>query len=77
MQNDLINIFCEIKVVTGIPRCANSRMLRAAAHASGSALVSQKALIKSFCKSQLPHKFVNKFFILVIVQDQLTDQCGN
>ena len=30
-------------------------------------LISQKVFIKSFCKSQFPHKSVNLFFILVII----------
>jgi hypothetical protein len=34
-------------------------------------------LLKSFCKSQFPHKFVNLFFILVIVKDKLTDLWGS
>ena len=29
--------------------------------------------LRSFCKSQFPHKAVNVFFILVIVKDKLTD----
>ena len=32
---------------------------------------------KSFGKSQFPHKFVNSFFILVIIKDKLTDLWGN
>ena len=28
-------------------------------------------------KSQLPHKFVNFFIILLIKRDKLTDSCGN
>ena len=40
-------------------------------------LVPQKVFIKSFCKSQFQHKFVNLFFILVIVKDKLTDLRGN
>ena len=36
-------------------------------------LISHKLFLKSFCKSQFPHKFVNLFFILDIVMDKLTD----
>ena len=32
--------------------------------------------IKSFCKSQFPHKSVNLFFTLLIVKDKLTDLWG-
>jgi len=32
------------------------------------AIVSQKVFMKSVCKSQFPHKFVNSFFVLVIVK---------
>jgi len=39
-------------------------------------LISHKVFVKSFCKSQFPHKFVN-FFILVIMKDKVTDLCGN
>jgi len=38
--------------------------------------ISQKVFIKSFGKSQFPHKSVNLFFILVIVKDTLTDLWG-
>ena len=40
-------------------------------------IMSQKVFIKSFCKSQFPHKFVNLFFILVMMKDKLMDSCGN
>ena len=36
-------------------------------------LVSRKVLSKSFCRSHFPHKFVNVFFILVMVKDQVID----
>jgi len=36
-------------------------------------LISQKVFIKSFFKSQFPHKSVNLFFILVTMKDKLTD----
>jgi len=39
--------------------------------------VSQKVFMKSFFKSQFPHKSVNLFFILVIRKDKLTDLCWN
>ena len=39
--------------------------------------ISHKVLIKSFCKSQFPHKSVNLFFILIIIKDKLTNLCGN
>ena len=40
-------------------------------------LISQNVFMKSFCKSQFPHKFVNLFCILVIMKNQLTDLCGD
>ena len=43
----------------------------------GSKLISQKVFIKSFCRSQFPHKSVNSFLILVMIKDELTDLCGN
>ena len=39
--------------------------------------ISQKVLIKSCCRSQFPHKFVNFYFILSMMKDKLTDLCGN
>ena len=40
-------------------------------------LIRHKVFIKSFCKSQFPHKSVDLSFILVIIQDKLTSLCGN
>jgi len=40
-------------------------------------VVSQKMFIKPFCKSQVPLKSVNSFFISLILQDKLTNQRGN
>ena len=37
----------------------------------------QKVFIKSFCKSQFPHKSVHLSFIITNVQHKLTDLCGN
>ena len=39
--------------------------------------ISHKGFIKSFCKSQFPHKPVNLFSILVIIKNNLTDLCRN
>ena len=39
-------------------------------------LLSHIAFLRLFCKSQFPHKFVNLFFISVIVKDKLTDLWG-
>ena len=38
---------------------------------------TQKEFIKSFCKSQFPHKSVNLFHILVIMKDKLTNLWGS
>ena len=38
--------------------------------------ISHKVFLKSFCKSQFQHRFVNSFFILVIVKGTLTDLWG-
>ena len=40
-------------------------------------LIANKVLLKSFRKSQLPHKSVNLFIILVIVKDELTKFWGS
>ena len=40
-------------------------------------LISHKVFLKSFCKSQFPHKSVNLFFISVTVKDKLTDLWGS
>jgi hypothetical protein len=42
-----------------------------------SKLISQKVLVKSFSKIQLPHKSVNVSFIITNVKNKLTDVCGN
>ena len=39
--------------------------------------ISHNVFLKSFGKSQLPHKFVILFLILVIIKDRLTESCGN
>ena len=39
--------------------------------------ISHKVFIKSFGKSQLPHKSVNVYLILVMVKGELTDLLGN
>ena len=39
-------------------------------------LISHKVFFKPFCISQFAHKFVNLFFLLVIVKDKLTDLRG-
>ena len=35
------------------------------------------AFLKSFCKSQLPHKFVNLSFVITNIQNKLTDLWGS
>ena len=40
-------------------------------------LISLKVFIKSFCKSQFPHKSVNLSFIITDLKDKLTSLCGN
>ena len=39
--------------------------------------ILQRVFIKSFCKGQLPRKFVNLSFIIVDIKNKLTDSCGN
>ena len=39
--------------------------------------ITQKVLIKLFCKSQFPHKSVNLFFIITDSTNKLTDLYGN
>ena len=47
---------------------------------TSSVFISQKVFLTSFCKSQFPNKFVNLFFISVIIKDKsqtiLSHQCG-
>ena len=40
-------------------------------------LISQHVFMKSFCRDQFPHKFVNIFFASVTIKDTLTDLWGN
>ena len=42
-----------------------------------SGLISQKVYIMSYFNSQLPHKSVNVFFILITIKHNLTDLLGN
>ena len=44
---------------------------------SANELISLSVGIKSFFTSRFPHKFVNLFFMLVMMKDQLMDLCGN
>ena len=39
--------------------------------------ISQNMFIRSFCKSQFPHKSAKISFVLVIIKDMLTDLYGN
>ena len=39
--------------------------------------ISHKVLIKSFGKSEFPHKYVNLFLIITNTKDRMTDLCGN
>ena len=43
----------------------------------GSGFISHNLFLKSFGRSQFSHKFVNLFFIFVVVKDKLTDLWGN
>ena len=40
-------------------------------------LSHREVFIKSFCKSQFPHKFVDLFSTLVLIKEKLTDLWGN
>ena len=40
-------------------------------------IISQKVFIKSFGKSQFPHKSANVSFIITNIKNKLTDLCGN
>ena len=61
--------------------CSTATAFSARPRASSSSfrftLISHTVLLKSFCRSQFPHKFVNLFFILVIVKGKLTDLWGS
>ena len=39
-------------------------------------LISQKVYMKSFFISQIPHKFVNLFFLSLVIKEELTGLCG-
>jgi len=45
--------------------------------ARGDALISQKVFIKSFFKSQFPHKSVKLSFIITNMKNKLTNLRGN
>jgi len=40
-------------------------------------LISHKAFIKSFFKSQFPHESVNLSFTITNMKNKLTDLCGD
>ena len=40
-------------------------------------LISQKAFIKSLCRSQVPHQFVDVSFTITDIKDKLANLCGN
>ena len=40
-------------------------------------LISHTVLMQSFGKSPFPHKFVNSFFVPVMIKDKLTNFGGN
>ena len=40
-------------------------------------IIPQKVFIKSFGKSEFPHKFVELSFIIANVKNNMTDLCGN
>ena len=44
---------------------------------SGLGFISHKVFLKSFCRSQFPHKSVNLSFIITNIKNKLTDLCGN
>ena len=55
----------------------NSSAENAPVRKEGRVLLSHHGVLKSFCKSQLPHKSVNSLVILVTVKDKLTDLWGS
>ena len=40
-------------------------------------LIPQRVFVKSFCRSQLPHKSVNLSFTITDLKNKLTDLVGN
>ena len=47
------------------------------AHHKMKGVISQKVFIELFCESQFPHKFVNLFFLLVMIKIKWTYLSGN
>ena len=43
----------------------------------GDYFISHIVILKSFLKSQLPHKYVNLSFAVANIKNKLTDLCGN
>jgi len=68
---------------TGVPRTSTTSAAPPVGATRGQPMyaplnhISQKVSIKSFCKSQFPHKSVNVFFISVMIKVKLTDSWGN
>ena len=42
-----------------------------------SIIISHKVILKSFCRSQHPHKSVNLSLTITNLKNKLTDLCGN
>ena len=44
---------------------------------AGIQLISHRVFLKSFCRSQLPHKFVDVSSAITDMENNMTDFCGN
>ena len=87
LQDNFMNTFCKIRMHTSTHAraCFWSRLGSAASklHSRNpkgppaAKLIIHKLFLKSFCKSQSPHKSVNLSPTITIVKYMLTDLCGN
>ena len=66
----------EIRILKRETRNAKCGLVRGVSR-DGLAFISQEVFIKSFGKSQFPHKFGNLSFIIINTKNKLTDLCGN
>jgi len=57
------------------PSLSNMCHIRLKAQGARVNLISHQAFLKSFCKSQFPHKSANLFSVSVTIKDTLTDSC--
>ena len=76
-DNTILRRWCTRRTERGSERRWSFPSSTTSATASTASSSTVSSHIKSFGKSQSPHKSVNLFSILVMIKDKLSDLCGN